>query len=47
MRVWKSGRPPNGCAGLQVRLTPRTTSAAVTWRAGVVFHIAPLRIVNL
>ena len=30
MRAWKSGSPPNGWAGLHVRLTPRTMSAAVT-----------------
>ena len=41
IRSWKSGRPPNGCAGLQLRLTPITASAAVTWRGGLVFHCAP------
>ena len=33
--------PPNGCTGLQLRLTPMTSSAAVTWRGGLVFHCAP------
>ena len=42
----KSGWPPNGVAGLQLRLTPRTTSAALTWRGGVVFHMAPVRMVT-
>src|SRR5437879_207238 len=44
IRFAKSGMPPKGCTGFAVRLTPRTTSAAVTWRAGVVLHLAPGRI---
>ena len=39
----KSGRPPKGCTGLHDRLSPRIASAAVTSRAGEVFHIAPVR----
>src|SRR5689334_17930755 len=44
IRSAKSGVPPNGWTGFAVRFTPRTTSAAVIWRAGVVPHLAPGRI---
>ena len=47
MRSWKSGRPPNGWAGLQLRLTPITASAAVTWRGGLVFHCTPCLMVSV
>jgi hypothetical protein len=40
----KSAMPPKLTGlGLHARLMPRTTSAAVTARAGFVFHITPLR----
>ena len=43
----KSAMPPKLTGlGLQARLIPRTTSAAVTARAGLVFHITPLRMVT-
>src|SRR5438034_793088 len=47
IRVSKSGRPPNGCTGLHARSRPRSASAAVTCRGGVVFHMAPVRIVTV
>ena len=47
IRVSKSGRPPKGCAGLQLRSSPRTASAAMTWRGGLVFHMTPVRMVSL
>src|SRR3989442_156808 len=40
IRFAKSGMPPKGCTGFAVRLTPRTTSAAVTWPAGVMLATA-------
>src|SRR5712691_164749 len=43
----KSGSPPNGCVGLQERLRPSSASAAVTCRAGLLSHIAPVRIVTV
>ena len=44
----KSAMPPKLTGlGLQARLIPRTTSAAVTARAGFVFHITPLRTVTV
>ena len=43
----KSGRPPNGCVGLQDRLRPSRASAAVTWRAGLVSQSAPERMVTV
>ena len=44
----KSAMPPKLTGlGLQARLMPRTTSAAVTARAGFVFHITPLRTVTV
>ena len=46
MRSRKLGRPLKGCAGLQVRLIPMTSSAAVTWRGGTVSHCTPcLRVI--
>ena len=44
----KSAMPPKAAGlGLQARLMPRTTSAAVTGRGGLVFHITPLRMVTV
>ena len=44
----KSAMPPKKTGlGLQARLIPRTTSAAVTARGGLVFHITPLRRVTV
>ena len=44
----KSAMPPKKTGlGLQARLIPRTTSAAVTGRGGLVFHITPLRRVTV
>ena len=44
----KSAMPPKEAGlGLQARLIPRTTSAAVTGRGGLVFHITPLRMVTV
>ena len=44
----KSAMPPKLTGlGLQARLIPRTTSAAVTARGGLVFHITPLRMVTV
>src|SRR4051794_41798834 len=45
IRSEKSVRPPNGCAGLHVTLTPRTKSAAVAARGGVGFPCPPCLIV--
>ncbi len=48
MRFAKSGRPPKLVGvGLHVRFRPSTASAPVIWRAGLVFHIAPDRIVTV
>ncbi len=44
----KSAMPPKLTGlGLQARLMPSTTSAAVTGRGGVVFHMIPLRMVTV
>jgi len=52
LRPWmvasKSAMPPKKAGlGLQPRLIPRTTSAAVTARGGLVFHITPSRMVTV
>src|SRR5580692_3207422 len=48
IRLMKSGSPPNLVGvGLQDRFSPSTASAPVTGSGGVVFHIAPERIVTV
>src|SRR6266542_1730602 len=47
IRDSKSGRPPNGCTGLQARFRPSTASAAVTGVGGEVSHCAPARMVTV